>query len=261
VAEKLVKSPDFKVRLQAALALGRLKEPKTLPALVRCLGHDDHYLVRAFCATALGNLGLPTALPALRAQLKDAHAFVRDRSQKAMDRILVLHPLPAARGQAGGGYQVQFKPKASVFLHVMPVSRKRVPASAKVLGFLQQALRVRLNENPAFEVNRERISAPLPWLQGRQLKAVVVHTTLVRLDRRSLPTERTVTAGLNAVVSRYPNGGVMLMASTEAQTRQPLRGKPASARDQAQSFEYLEREAVEGAAERIAQRIAQSSFH
>jgi len=260
VADKLIKHTDYKVRLQAAIFLGRVKEAKTLGALVLCLGRDDHYLVRAFCANALGNLGWPRRcrppVPARR------QAPLRE-GPRAEGRG--AHPgAPPRAGAARPGRQ-RLRGAVQAEGHRVPPRDAGLPEAARVssqaLGYAQQMLRVRLNEVPAFEIARERLKAPIPWLQNRRLKAATVHATLVRLERRTLPAERQVFVGLNAVVSRYPTGGVVFMATTEAQTRQPATTGAGAPKDLARVFEYLEREAMEGAVERLAQRISQSTFN
>lgn len=67
---------DFRVRVQAAFALGNTGDAAVVPHLERAL-RDDNPAVRAAAATALGRIGSPLAVPALRRAQRDSSAAVR----------------------------------------------------------------------------------------------------------------------------------------------------------------------------------------
>jgi hypothetical protein len=76
------RSSDFRLRVQAAFALGNLRDARAVPALSSALT-DPNPAVRAAVATALGRVGSSRALPALRARRRDQSSAVRiqiDRS-------------------------------------------------------------------------------------------------------------------------------------------------------------------------------------
>lgn len=76
LVEKLGSS-DFRVRVQAALILGKTSDPAALPALVRGLT-DKSAAVRAASAAALGTYGDPAAIAALETHVRDeSDAVVR----------------------------------------------------------------------------------------------------------------------------------------------------------------------------------------
>jgi hypothetical protein len=254
VAAKLVSSKDYKVRLQAALLLAKLKDPRTQGALLTCLAGEPQYLVKAICATALGNLGSPIALPALRLALLDKHPFVRERVQMAIDRIGLLHP-----GVGANGHALATKRKARVFLQVLRLGHKGRRLAPRNEEHLTQTLRLKLNESASVEVGRSPTPVPAQWLQSRNLKAMSITVDVVLVDRRRQPDLQTVTVGVRAVLSRYPTGGMVLMTSTEAMSRQSVKGQRQSAAEREQVFLFLEREAVDGVVERLAQRLIQGS--
>jgi hypothetical protein len=83
----LGESPDFRVRLSAALYLGRYKPPGAREALERALG-DAHSAVRVAVAAALGALGDPAALAALSRRMQsEPSASVRAQIQSTIDRL------------------------------------------------------------------------------------------------------------------------------------------------------------------------------
>lgn len=91
---------SFKVRLQAAVLLGRSTEAEVTDALIEALRSDPHYTVRAAAATALANLGEPRAIPhVVRRAAADEDAFVREeagRALQAFERSVALPHVVAA---------------------------------------------------------------------------------------------------------------------------------------------------------------------
>ena len=75
---------SFKVRLQAAAVLARMKDPRVMPALARAAGADASPLVRVFVVKLLatnpgGDPSADRARAALRRALADSNAEVRRR--------------------------------------------------------------------------------------------------------------------------------------------------------------------------------------
>ena len=92
---------DFRVRAQAAFALGRKQEAAYAPALEGAL-KDNHPIVRAAAASALGRIGSPSSLPALRAATHDRDPSVVEQARAALANIEVAAPAPKPSiGQVG----------------------------------------------------------------------------------------------------------------------------------------------------------------
>jgi HEAT repeat protein len=72
----LLESSDDGVRFKAATELTVLKDPASIPALVKALGDDKHYFVRRGCARALGMIKAWFAVPALIKALEDHEVYV-----------------------------------------------------------------------------------------------------------------------------------------------------------------------------------------
>ncbi len=82
----LSESTDFRVRVQAALRLGRAGASGR-PDLETGL-RDSHPAVRVACAVALGNIGDPSSLSAIeRAQKGESFASVKTAMQEAIDKL------------------------------------------------------------------------------------------------------------------------------------------------------------------------------
>ena len=83
----LGESPDFRVRVSAALYLGRTKPVGAREALEHALG-DAHPAVRVAAATALSRLGDAGAIPALsRREAIEPSASVKAQLQSSIDEL------------------------------------------------------------------------------------------------------------------------------------------------------------------------------
>jgi HEAT repeats len=84
---------NYKVRVQAALVLGKLGDPRAVQPLIKALG-DSNKTVRGIAASALGQLGDAAAVEPLRDLLRhESDSFVRGQAEKAT----------AALSTTGGG--------------------------------------------------------------------------------------------------------------------------------------------------------------
>ncbi len=83
----LAESGDDGIRFNAANELGRLKDPASIPALVKALGDDKHYFVRRACAGALSAMKAWNAVPALIKALEDREAYVALRANQALQNV------------------------------------------------------------------------------------------------------------------------------------------------------------------------------
>jgi hypothetical protein len=83
---ELLGDRELKVRLQAALAIGQLRDRRAVPSLIGAL-RDGHPLVRAMVAHALGLIGDSRAVVPLGERLKDRDGLVRKRARLALEEI------------------------------------------------------------------------------------------------------------------------------------------------------------------------------
>lgn len=91
----LTRDDNYKVRLQAAVLLGRSGDARAIDPLVTALGADEHFTVRAASATALANLGEAKAIAhIIKRMAVDNDAFVRDEAARALDKYDRATALP-----------------------------------------------------------------------------------------------------------------------------------------------------------------------
>ena len=79
----LMQDPSYKVRVQAALVLGKLADRRAVPALVQAL-KDENESVRGVAATSLGRIGDKSAANALLQASNDPSEFVATQAKKAL---------------------------------------------------------------------------------------------------------------------------------------------------------------------------------
>jgi hypothetical protein len=82
LTDQLKNAPDFRVRTQAALALGASDDPAAVAPLCRALD-DANDSVRSAAAAALGKLKRPTGLPCLKDHDREANRSVRSVIERA----------------------------------------------------------------------------------------------------------------------------------------------------------------------------------
>src|SRR6266478_5967389 len=83
VEEALGHDRSYKVRVDAALVLGRLRQTRSIPALIGAL-KDPNPAVRASAAGSLGHIGSPIAKDAVAKALVDPVPLVRRRAKEAL---------------------------------------------------------------------------------------------------------------------------------------------------------------------------------
>jgi hypothetical protein len=97
----LLTDRDYRVRLQAAIALGQVRDTRTVPALIRRLD-DPNALVRGMVAAALGEIGDSRASTPLRERLKDKDSLVRRHARASLEQIQKASKAPDGRATSNG---------------------------------------------------------------------------------------------------------------------------------------------------------------
>jgi hypothetical protein len=129
-AHKLRHDPDYKVRLSAAVNLGKLGDRRAVPALLDAVGDRDK-TVRGVSAAALGKLVDAEVATELRERVivalaraaeGDGHRLVRSEARRSLEAIRRLQAPPLRAAGAG-----------SIYVHVGPMAdatrqAPRVPA-------------------------------------------------------------------------------------------------------------------------------------
>lgn len=95
-------STQYRVRVQAALTLGEIGDPASLPALVEAL-QDEEPTVRAASLAALARMGDPSVLDAVRGRVRDRDGAVARQARTTQRALEQVAERQAAAGGVGTG--------------------------------------------------------------------------------------------------------------------------------------------------------------
>jgi hypothetical protein len=144
--EQLKSADDYRIRTQAALALGASGDDAAVKPLCGALG-DANVSVKVASAAALGKLGKPAGLPCLKAaQGRETTASVKTQIDKA---IAVLDQ-PSAAGGSGSGPP---PPAADAKFYVaIQVTNKTTRTAAEIEGIVRAAMQDKILAKKGYAV-------------------------------------------------------------------------------------------------------------
>jgi len=230
VEQSLVQDRSYKVRVEAALILGRLKDARSVPALISAL-RDSHPAVRATAAQALGRIGDPSARePLLRAH-QDGNRFVRRMSGEAIRALQRARtPDPAVATN---------RPTGRPAFDVKPMGDRSHKATPALRGRMRDFVTTHLRAVGDITVDSQE-------------PGFVVDGAIKDLSMTTGPDLVQVGCSVQLVVSKHPSGGVFLLTSGEAMVQKPARQfKP-------QQKATMEMEALEHAVRGASEDLLQS---
>jgi hypothetical protein len=199
LSRMLLDDTSYKVRLQAALLLGKLGDPAAGPALIKALG-DDNRTVRAMAAQSLGRLGALDAAPALKGLLqREKDAFVRGQVEKA---LAALRP-----GPEGG------KGRAKIYLTFGPFT-----GGARLDSALADALRLALRRELA------KLTGVTFTLESGEEKSFgksgrlgfLIDGNVTRLDDGRVGGTVEINCDVKVMVARWPSKSIILWTNAGA---------------------------------------------
>jgi hypothetical protein len=203
LARLLMSDPSYKVRVQAALVLGKLHDKRAVPALQQALG-DENESVRGVAATSLGQIGDKSAAQALMGASRDSSEFVRNQAKKALDLLAnVAAPgaaTPAARAGARYYLAVGFE-KAG---------------NAQYAQVVREALTRELQKLPSVTLSVGGGPPTSHDLQQKRLKGFVVDGSIQRLSASRQGGQNQIDCDLRAFVATYPERAIKMMTTEGA---------------------------------------------
>jgi len=184
----LATGSDFRVRVAAALALGKSKSPGARFALERALG-DSHPAVRSAAAAALGALGDAASLPALRAAAsRESDVGVKAEMEQTVRRLSSSAP--------------QAKPR---FLVAMgKLENKSGISNASLLGALKASARTRMAQVQGVEVLTEGADAVAEG-KSRNLPAFALDGSITELAKKQSSDSVGYKARVEFLIRKVPD--------------------------------------------------------
>ena len=227
ICRTLTDDANFKVRVQAALVLGKLGDASAVACLTRALG-DQNRTVRAMSAQALGQIGDASALDSLRSLVKrDLDPFVKTQTEKAI--ALLSGPAGAAR-------------RAKVYLNFGPFTGGTKNASPDAVKIVHDTLAAELGKLPIVT-----LTATLETGKAAGATAFWIDGNVTRLDDTTASGASETSCGVRVMVARWPSKSIISWTSADASVQSGLRPR---------DRENARRECLEATAAQLAEDLA-----
>lgn len=200
VAKILREDSSYKVRVQAALVLGKLGDRNAVGALAKALG-DENNTVRAVAAQALGRLGAPEAAEYLkRALTKETDKFVRSQLERSL----------AGLGREAG----ESNAKARIYLEFGSFSGGTKSATGGSLETLRKALQEKLGslKSVTFSLSGEE---KVTFAKNGRL-GFLIDGNVTQLDESMVGGAVEVNCDVKVMVARWPAKSIILWTSAGA---------------------------------------------
>jgi hypothetical protein len=196
----LMQDPSYKVRVQAALVLGKLNDRRAVPALMQAL-RDENESVRGVAATSLGRLGDRQAAGALQvAATSDSSEFVRGQARKALEIV------------ASGGSIGTPPPRAGARFYLAVGFQGSKPGNQLV----REQLTRELQKLPNVTLSVGGGSPSASQLSSSHLQGFVVDGNIQRLSASNQGGQAQVDCDLKAFVATYPDKAIKMMTTEGA---------------------------------------------
>lgn len=199
LVHQLGSAGDFRMRVQAALQLGKSKDTRATRPLIRALDDKD-VSVRAAAAAALKTLGDPEALPALRENRLDRSPIVR---RQVKESIIAL--------------ETRMK-EVRVLVQVGTMKNRTAESSKKAVAVLESASRKTLQSIPTVNVVGDQ-SDVMQVAKRRKLPAVLMTGSIRTLQAETDGSSTLYTARVEYVLHRMPGQAIAGKVSGTARAK------------------------------------------
>lgn len=224
IEDSLLHDPSYKVRVEAALILGKLHQERSVPALL-IAAKNENPAVRAASVRSLGLIGSQSARETVLAALHDSVPTVRHMARDALralggsdDATLREPGEPGIRRRGGNRMSIEVRPVGDPGHQAGPVLKSHMR------DFIVERLRPLGDVSPA---------------EGQATYAV--GGVIKNLSTAHGGSDVEVVCSVQLVVMRQPGNSLFLMTSGEMRVQKPKR------RWRPQLLASMELEAVEGA--------------
>lgn len=210
----LATGSDFRIRVSAALALGKSRSSGARSALEKALG-DPHPAVRSAAAAALGSLGNAAALPALQAaSARESAPAVKSEMDLNIKRLQTSAPAPVQKN-------------ARFLVSLGRLENKSGVGDAALLPALRTSTRSKMAQVPGVEVLAEGADAAEAG-RSRNLPAFTLDGSLTQLAKRQGSTGVGYAARVEYLIRKMPDQvlkGTMSGAAQALADAKQIRGQ------------------------------------
>ena len=191
LSDKLRSGEDFRMRVTAALELGKLSDPNAVEPLVEALG-DQNASVRAAAAAALEQIGDASALPALKEHRLDRSDAVRRAVRSA---IITLEQPPDSR-------------PTKVLVQIGVMKNQTTVKGTSIEAELEQESRKKLDELPGIEVLNEKTGDSKQESKKKKLPIVMVSGHIQKLKAVRDGQEIIYSASVEYILHTMPGQAI-----------------------------------------------------
>jgi hypothetical protein len=173
LVDQLKTNEDYRVRTQAALALGASADDAAVQPLCDALGIDSNVSVRVAAAAALGKLAKPAGLPCLKtAEAKESAPSVKAQIQKSISTL-------AGGGGSAGGAPPPPGPDAKFYVAIQ-VTNKTTRPTPEIEGIVRSAMQAKLLGKKGYAVapKSETTAQGGTIVKGKNLKGYFLIATV-----------------------------------------------------------------------------------
>jgi hypothetical protein len=204
----LMQDSSYKVRVQAALILGKLGDKRAVPALVQAL-RDENETVRGVAATSLGRLGDRNSASALMiATSNDPSEFVRAQAKHALELV--------ANGGGGNTSLQAAPPKSGAKFYVAVDFSAGSKAGAEWGRLVREGLQRELQKLPTVTLSLPGGTPSASMLASKHLQGFVVDGNIQRLSATPSGGQVQIDCDLKALVATYPERSIRMMTTEGA---------------------------------------------
>jgi len=234
---------DFRLRVRAALLLGKSHDPSARPLLEAALD-DAHPAVRTAAAAALAVYGDAGAIPALQRHAGDASSSVKAQIQTAI----------AALQKGSGGSWLTTK----VIVQLGDMKNRTGIRGEQPSGVLRNATRMHASALPGAVVTDGTDAQLLREAASRHVPIVALDGSLQKLTQGQQDTELRIVAQVEFSMRRMPEQslkGVLNGAATSIGSTSALSNPVLVAQLENQAIDGAVESALRGAAQGFAQAM------
>lgn len=194
---KALGDPSWRVRLQAVVVLGKLRDKRALGPLVHALSDPDEN-VRSVAVQAVVDLGERDALKAIERLRSDPSSLVRQRVTVAIAKLQAPPPSLA--------------PKKQVFVSIGGIGSKAKKTPPEMTSRLRDL------------ITRELEKSPGVTLEGKPLSGFSIDSSITVLNKKVTNEWIEYTCEISLIVGRLPEKSMVMMTSGGATVQAPRVG-------------------------------------
>jgi hypothetical protein len=214
LCKAVLEDGNYKVRLQAALVLGKLADPRAVPALIKALA-DANKTVRGIAAQALGQLGDSAAAGPLKELMRrESDPFVRTQGEKALAALV---------GGAGK--------RAKIYLSFGPFTGGVKSAGPEAAKIIQDSLSKELGKLPVVTLSLS--AADQHNFAKTGMLGFYIDGNITRLEDVIASGTSETNCDVKVMVARWPTKSIIMWTNAGAslQSGSRPRDKDSARRD------------------------------